>query len=56
MARLRRIGGEGPASVAGIIRYFDVDEGGPKLEPLFVIGVIVAVIIIEIAIGNLFKI
>lgn len=52
MAGLRKIGGEGPASVAGIIRYFDVDEGGPKLEPLFVVGVIVTIIALEIVIGN----
>jgi len=54
MARLKRIRGEGPSSVAGIVRYFDVDEGGPKLEPSFVIGIIVVVVAIEIAIGVFF--
>jgi len=37
----------GPAGGAGLIRYFDVDEGGPKLDPKFVIGVVIAVIILE---------
>ena len=35
-------------SGAGLVRYFDVDEGGPKMEPKFVIGIVVAIIILEI--------
>jgi preprotein translocase subunit Sec61beta len=38
---------EGPSGGAGLIRYFDVDEGGPKLDPKLVIGIVVAVIILE---------
>jgi preprotein translocase subunit Sec61beta len=37
---------QGPAGGAGLIRYFDVDEGGPKMEPKFVIGVVIAILII----------
>jgi preprotein translocase subunit Sec61beta len=37
-----------PAGGAGLIRYFDVDEGGPKMDPKLVVGVVVAVIILEI--------
>jgi len=39
---------QGPAGGAGLIRYFDVDEGGPKLEPKVVIGIVCAFIVIEI--------
>ena len=39
---------QGPAGGAGLIRYFDVDEGGPKLDPKLVIGVVIAVILLEI--------
>jgi len=56
MARLRKIGAEGPPGVAGLVRYFDVDEGGPKLEPMLIIGVIVVIIVVEIALGTLLKV
>jgi preprotein translocase subunit Sec61beta len=39
---------QGPAGGAGLIRYFDVDEGGPKLDPKMVIGVVIAIILLEI--------
>lgn len=39
---------EGPAGGAGLIRYFDVDEGGPKLDPRLVISIVAAIIILEI--------
>jgi len=39
---------QGPSGGAGLIRYFDVDEGGPKLDPKLVIGITVAIIILEI--------
>jgi len=38
----------GPAGGAGLIRYFDVDEGGPKLDPKFVIGIVIAIIILTL--------
>ncbi len=56
MARLRKIGGEGPPGVAGLVRYFDVDEGGPKLEPMLIVGVIVVIIVVEVALGTLLKV
>ncbi len=37
-----------PAGGAGLIRYFDVDEGGPKMDPKVIIGVVIAVILLEI--------
>lgn len=48
MPPLRRESAQGPAGGAGLIRYFDVDEGGPKLDPKFVISIVVAIIILEI--------
>ncbi|NCN69468.1 MAG: preprotein translocase subunit Sec61beta [Candidatus Altiarchaeum hamiconexum] len=56
MARSRKIGYEGPPGVAGLVRYFDVDEGGPKLEPMLIIGVIIVIIVVEVASGTLLKI
>jgi len=38
----------GPAGGAGLIRYFDVDEGGPKMDPKFVLGIVIAIILLEI--------
>jgi len=37
-----------PAGGAGLIRYFDVDEGGPKMDPKLVVGVVVAIILLEL--------
>lgn len=56
MARLQKIGGERPPEVAGLVRYFDVDEGGPKLDPMLIIGVIVVIIVAELVLGVLLKI
>jgi preprotein translocase subunit Sec61beta len=44
-----------PAGGAGLIRYFDVDEGGPKMDPKLVIGVVVAIILLEILSSVLMK-
>ncbi|MBU4265861.1 MAG: preprotein translocase subunit Sec61beta [Candidatus Altiarchaeota archaeon] len=38
----------GPAGGAGLIRYFDVDEGGPKMDPKFVLGIVIAVLLLVI--------
>jgi len=43
----------GPAGGAGLIRYFDVDEGGPKMDPKFVLGIVISVILLEI-LSNMF--
>ena len=48
MSSMRKSQVSGPAGGAGLIRYFDVDEGGPKLEPKFVVGVVCAIILLEI--------
>ncbi len=48
MPTMRKQNVQGPAGGAGLIRYFDVDEGGPKLDPKFVISIVVAIVILEI--------
>lgn len=45
-ARKRQV--QAPAGGAGLIRYFDVDEGGPKMDPKMVVGFTVFIIIMEI--------
>ena len=52
MANMRKRQVSAPAGGAGLIRYFDVDEGGPKMDPKMVVGVVVAVVILEV-IGSL---
>ncbi|MFH1663556.1 MAG: preprotein translocase subunit Sec61beta [archaeon] len=42
-----------PSSSLGIMRFFDVDTGGPKLSPEFVIGVCVVLIIVVLLVKNL---
>ena len=48
MPTLRKIRNEGPIGGAGLLRYFDVDEGGPKIDPKVILGVVVAVILLEV--------
>lgn len=48
MPSLKKRDVQGPSGGAGLIRYFDVEEGGPKLDPKLVIGLVCAVIILEI--------
>lgn len=48
MPTLRRQRLSGPAGGAGLIRYFDVDEGGPKIDPKVIMGIVVAVILLEV--------
>ncbi len=43
----------GPSSSLGIMRFFDVDTGGPKMSPEFVVGVALALIILVLIIKNL---
>jgi len=43
-------GVSGPSSAIGIMRFFDVDTGGPKLTPEFVVGVSIVLIIVVVAI------
>jgi len=39
---------QGPAGGAGLIRYFDVDEGGPKIDPKVIVGIVLAFVVLEI--------
>jgi len=48
MPPLRRRNTSGLAGGAGLIRYFDVDEGGPKLDPKLIVGFTAAFIILEV--------
>lgn len=38
----------GPRSGSGLMRFFDVSGGGPKISPEVVIGAAVAIIVLEI--------
>lgn len=42
-------GASGPSSSIGIMRFFDVESGGPKLSPEFVIAVAVVFSIVMLA-------
>ncbi len=42
-----------PMSGAGIMRFFDISGGGPKVSPSLVIGVIAAFIVIELLLNVL---
>ncbi|MFH1404428.1 MAG: preprotein translocase subunit Sec61beta [Candidatus Altiarchaeota archaeon] len=48
MPSLKKHRSEGPMGGAGLIRYFDVDEGGPKVSPKVIIGIAVAVVFLEL--------
>jgi len=48
MPPLRKLRSDGPMGGAGLLRYFDVDEGGPKVDPKVVLGIVVAFIILEL--------
>jgi preprotein translocase subunit Sec61beta len=48
MPSLKKHKSEGPVGGAGLIRYFDVDEGGPKVDPKIIIGIAVAIILLEL--------
>ena len=44
----------GPMSSAGIMRFFDVSGGGPKISPMVVMGVCLGLIAIELIAGAIF--
>lgn len=48
MPILQRKNVPGLAGGAGLIRYFDVDEGGPKVDPKIVLAIVFTFILIEI--------
>jgi len=54
MVKLTRgSGAQGPSSSLGIMRFFDVDTGGPKMSPEFVVIVAVALIVLVLIFKNL---
>jgi preprotein translocase subunit Sec61beta len=40
---------QGPSSGIGVQRFFDTDEGGPKLTPAMVFGFAIVVIVVFIS-------
>jgi len=48
MPSLKKVKSDGMAQGAGLIRYFDVDEGGPKIDPKMLVGICIAVIVLEL--------
>ncbi len=44
-------GGAMPPTGAGLMRYFDTEDEGPKIHPKVVIGAGIAVAIIEVLLG-----
>ena len=40
--------GTGPSSAIGIMRFFDVDTGGPKMTPEFILIITGAFIVVEL--------
>ncbi|MFP4005197.1 MAG: preprotein translocase subunit Sec61beta [Candidatus Hadarchaeia archaeon] len=48
---MARRGGSGegmPSTGAGLIRYFDEDTQGPKVEPKVIVGFCIGIIVFEI--------
>jgi preprotein translocase subunit Sec61beta len=48
MPSLKRVKRDSIAGGAGLIRYFDVDEGGPKIDPKMFLGAVAAIILLEL--------
>lgn len=44
----------GPVSSAGIMRFFDVSGGGPKISPMVVVGACIGFIVLELIATILF--
>jgi len=44
----------GPAPAAGILRFFDVSGGGPKISPKVVVGLCFGFIVFELIANVLF--
>ncbi|MFH1544585.1 MAG: preprotein translocase subunit Sec61beta [archaeon] len=55
MVKLNRGPGvSGPSSAIGIMRFFDVDSGGPKITPEFILGIVIVFIAIVMILKFLF--
>jgi preprotein translocase subunit Sec61beta len=48
MPTMRKKQVQGPWGGAGLLRYFDVDEGGPKLDPKLIMGIVIVIIVLEL--------
>jgi len=48
MARRGKKDGSMPATGAGLMRYFDEETRGPKLDPKAIVGFSIAIIILEV--------
>jgi len=44
----------GPMSSAGLMRFFDVTGGGPKIGPMVVVGACIGFILFELILNVLF--
>jgi len=44
----------GPMSSAGIMRFFDVSGGGPKISPMVVMGACIGFIVLELVASIIF--
>ncbi len=47
MPTLKKVKRDGIAGGAGLIRYFDVDEGGPKIDPKMLLAAVSAIVLLE---------
>jgi len=47
--------GGGPSSAIGIMRFFDADSKSPQLNPYFVVGAIIAFIVLIIVLKIMVK-
>jgi preprotein translocase subunit Sec61beta len=48
MPTLKKRESSGPSGGAGLIRYFDVEEGGPQLDPKLIVAIVLLVIFLEV--------
>jgi preprotein translocase subunit Sec61beta len=55
MPSLKKIKRESMSSGAGLIRYFDVDEGGPKIDPKTIMGFSAAIIIVKLMLNIILR-
>lgn len=47
--------GGGPSSAIGIMRFFDADSKSPQINPYFMIGLIVVLIVIVLVLKFVWK-
>lgn len=56
MVKLQRSapGASAPTSSLGIMRFFDVDSGGPKLSPQLALGIIIGFTLLILVVRTFF--